>query len=355
MALDHANWFIAQKHPQSEMWGGGFPVYHDSLAFLTRFITHIAAPGFFFLMGAGMLLFSQSRLKKGWSRWQIIRHFLIRGVFLIALQLLVINRAWELSPGGWLVQIYVGVLFALGGCMIIGSFLLWLKPKYLLILTIGLFVGSELLTPDPSLWGQYQYDSLFDKFNLLLIRPGGTQGIWSNYPILPWLELVTFGMVFGHRLLVSPKKAYNTGLILGVLFIIGFLLVRYLDGFGNIRPRFGDTWIDYLNLVKYPPSMAFTLLTMGLNLIMLWLVDRIGVKWGQIFYPLVVYGQAPLFFYITHLFLYAIIGLWLTPAGTSIIAMYPYWILGLLLLFPLCLWFGRLKNRQPKTSIIRFL
>ncbi|MCK5428142.1 MAG: hypothetical protein KAI94_01650, partial [Anaerolineales bacterium] len=96
MALDHANWFIAQKHPQSEMWGGGFPVYHDSLAFLTRFITHIATPGFFFLMGAGMLLLAQSRLKKGWSRWVIIRHFLIRGVFLIALQLLVINHAWEL-------------------------------------------------------------------------------------------------------------------------------------------------------------------------------------------------------------------------------------------------------------------
>jgi uncharacterized membrane protein len=355
MALDHANWFIAQKHPQGEMWGGSFPAYQDSLTFLTRFITHIAAPGFFFLMGAGMLLFAQSRSKKGWSRWEIIRYFLIRGVFLIALQLLVINRAWELSPGGWIVQTYIGVLFALGGCMIISSFLLWLKPEYLLILTIGLFVGSELLAPDPSLWGQYLYVNFIDKFTLLLIRPGGTQEIWSNYPILPWLELVTFGMVFGYWLGVSPKKAYNKGLILGLLFLIGFILIRYLDGFGNIRPRFGDTWIDFLNVVKYPPSMAFTMLTMGLNLIILWSFYRIAQKWDKIFYPLVVFGQAPLFFYMLHLFLYAGIGLWLTPEGTSIIAMYPYWILGLLLLLPLCLWFGRFKRGQPKTSIIRFL
>ena len=49
MALDHANHFIAQKHPPSEIWDGVFPVYYDVLAFLTRLVTHVAAPGFFFL------------------------------------------------------------------------------------------------------------------------------------------------------------------------------------------------------------------------------------------------------------------------------------------------------------------
>ena len=267
MALDHANWFIAQKHPQSEMWGGGFPVYQNTLAFLTRFITHLAAPCFFFLMGAGMLLFAQSRLKQGWSKWEIIRHFLIRGLLLIVLQLLVVNRAWELSPGGWGLNIYIGVLFALGGCMLLGSFLWWLKPGTLLVLTIGLFIGSELLVPNPSLWGQFQYVNPFDYSNLMLIRPGGTLTFWSNYPILPWLELVTFGMVFGYWLLDDPRKAFDRGLKLGGLFLLGFLLIRYLDGFGNIRPRLGDTWIDFLNVVKYPPSMAFSLMTMGINLI----------------------------------------------------------------------------------------
>ena len=183
MALDHASHFIAQQHSPGEYWGGAFPVYRDALTFLTRFVTHLCAPGFFFLMGAGMVLFANSRRKEGWSQWAIIGHFLMRGGLLIALQLLVVNRAWELSPGGWGLDIYIGVLFALGGTMILGSSLLWLKPKVLLALTVMLVLGTELLTPDPSRWNQ-----VFSLPNRLLLIPGGSLELWVNYPILPWLE-----------------------------------------------------------------------------------------------------------------------------------------------------------------------
>ncbi|MFN2153984.1 MAG: hypothetical protein ACK2UX_02005, partial [Anaerolineae bacterium] len=101
MALDHANLLVAQKHSPGEYWGGAFPIYYDSLAFVTRFLTHLAAPGFFLLMGAGMVLFARSRLARGWSRWAVIRHFLIRGALLIALQLLVVDQIWWLAPAGW--------------------------------------------------------------------------------------------------------------------------------------------------------------------------------------------------------------------------------------------------------------
>lgn len=69
---------------------------------------------------------------------------------------------------------------------------------------------------------------------------------------------------------------------------------------------------------------------------------------------LVVFGRVPLFFYTVHLFLYAGLGWLFTPRGTSIPAMFPFWLLGLLMLNPLCLWFGRLKQRQLATSILRF-
>ena len=174
MALDHANYFIAQKHSPGEYWGGPFPSYNAALPFLTRFITHFCAPGFFLLMGMGMYLFSQSRLKKGWSKKKVRRYFLVRGLVLIALQLLVINRAWELSPGGWIVDIYIGVLFALGGTMIIASLFLWLDPKLLLGLTAVLFIGTELLSPDPSLWNNIQFSNPMDYLNVILIYPGGT-------------------------------------------------------------------------------------------------------------------------------------------------------------------------------------
>ncbi len=349
MALDHANHFIAQRHSPGEYWGGSFPVYHDALTFLTRLVTHLSAPGFFFLMGTGMLLFAHSRRKQGWSEWAIIGHFLIRGALLIALQLLVVSRAWELSPGGWALEIYIGVLFALGGTMILGSLLLRLKPKVLLALTVALVLGAELLTPDPSLWKQ-----VFQPLNRLLLIPGGNLELWVNYPVLPWLELVTFGMLFGHWLVDDPRKAFKRALGFGAAFLLAFLVLRYLDGFGNIRPRGGDTWIDFLNLVKYPPSITFNLLTMGVTLIIVGLFARAGEKLQRFFRPLVVFGRVPLFFYLAHLFLYAGLGLWLTPNGTSIPKMYPYWLLGLLILYPLCLWYGRLKQRQVANSILRF-
>lgn len=350
MALDHASHFVAQKHPIGEQWGGPFPVYRDAITFLTRFITHLAAPGFFFLMGVGMLLFAKSRMRQGWSRWTIIRHFFIRGVLLMLLQFVLVNRAWELSPGGWGLDSYVGVLFALGGTMILGSFFLWLQPGYLLALTIGLFLGTELLHPDPGVWSSAN-PALID---LLFLSTGGNLSLWSNYPILPWLELVTFGLVFGYWLDEDSNQAFNRGLWLGIGFLTTFILVRLLDGFGNIRPRAGDSWIDFLNVVKYPPSMAFTLLTTGMNLIILWLFSKLAQAGTLIMESLAVFGRAPLFFYVLHLFLYAALGYLFVPRGTSIIAMYPYWLLGLVLLFPLCLWYGRFKQGRAPSSLWRF-
>jgi uncharacterized membrane protein len=195
MALDHANHFVAQQHSPGEYWGGPFPVPPDSLAFLTRFVTHLCAAGFFFLMGAGMVLFAESRCKEGWRWAAFAGHFLLRGVLLIALQFLVVNRAWELSPGGWELQIYAGVLFALGSAMILGIPLLRLKPTVLLALSIALALATELLTPEPGLWNQG-----FSVPARLLHLPGGDLQVWVNYPILPWFGLVTFGMVFGHCL-----------------------------------------------------------------------------------------------------------------------------------------------------------
>jgi uncharacterized membrane protein len=351
MALDHANHFVSQNHPPGEIWDGVFPIYYDPLAFLNRLVTHLAAPGFFLLMGVGMALFARSRCERGWSRWAVIRHFWIRGLVLIAVQLTIVNRAWELSPGGWGIKTYVGVLCALGGTMILGSLLLWLKPAYLLATTLALFVGIELTHPGLGMWSSVSHAPP----NVIWLWPGGTPDLWAFYPILPWLELVTLGMAFGHWLASDPRRAFRRAWVLGVALLVAFVVVRTLDGFGNVRPRMGDTWIDWLNPVKYPPSMAFTLLTSGVNLILLWAFSRAG-RWAQrALAPLVVFGRAPLLFYVLHLYLYLGIGRLLAPGGTSVPWVYPFWLLGLLILFPLMWWYGRWKRQQPAHSLLRFL
>jgi phosphoglycerol transferase MdoB-like AlkP superfamily enzyme len=59
--------------------------------------------------------------------------------------------------------------------------------------------------------------------------------------------------------------------------------------------------------------------------------------------------------FVVHLFLYAVLGYIFTPSGRNISAMYPYWALGLAILFPLCAWYGRFKQRQPETAFVRLL
>jgi uncharacterized membrane protein len=355
MALDHANLFIAQQHSSGEYWGGKFPVYKDALSFLVRWVTHLCAPGFFFLLGVGMSLLARARRRQGWSDWAVVRHFVLRGLLLVAMQLLVINRAWELSPGGWGIQIYVGVLFALGSTMILGSLLWRLDWIYLLGIAVALLVGTELLVPHPNQWGPGMGVA-----RLIWLVPGGRQlgaegpWLWVNYPILPWLEGVVFGLAFGQWLVKEPRRSYRRGLVIGAVFLAGFVAIRYLGGFGNLRPRMGDTWIDWLNVVKYPPSIAFTLLTMGFNLILLWLLAQVGKRRQKVLLPLAVFGRAPLFFYGTHVVVYLALAYLLTPHGTSIPLMLPLWLLGLVILYPLCRWYGRLKQRQPARSLLRF-
>ena len=350
MALDHANYFIAHMHSSGEYWGGAVPQFPSTLAFLTRLVTHFCAPGFFFLMGIGMVLFAEARRRAGWTEQRIIRHFMFRGTFLIILQLTLVNLFWHLGPFDF-PKIYIGVLFALGGAMILSSFLIRFRPTFLLILSLAFFIGTELLHPDPSLWSLLDTDP----FNLILLRSGGTAYFWSNYPVLAWLELVLFGMAFGHWLKRGQDSTFRRAAMIAFLFLALFFVVRALDGFGNIRPRPGDGWMDYLSLVKYPPSMAFTLFTMGGNLLLLWVFAHLSsgmVKWIK---PLAVFGREPLFFYILHLLGYAGLGRLLTPHGTSLGMMYLLWLFGLVWFYPLTLAYSRFKRTRSPDSLWRFL
>jgi hypothetical protein len=60
--------------------------------------------------------------------------------------------------------------------------------------------------------------------------------------------------------------------------------------------------------------------------------------------------------YVLHLFLYMLMGGLFTPNGTSLPAMYPYWLLGLAVLYPLALWYGRIKHSDsPVQAITTYL
>jgi uncharacterized membrane protein len=358
MAIDHANFFVARMHPTGEFWGVSLPQYDNIAEFLTRFVTHMCAPGFFFLLGVGMTLFAHSRRSLGWRENKISTHLLLRGLILVCCQFFLVNSAWIMGPiyalrppgAGETVWIYFGVLASLGATMVIATLFLRLKPPILLGLSSIIVIGNQFLVPDAS-----QAGHPFSPLIRILYIPGRTGIFQSFYPILPWLGIVLFGFVFGKWLLKDRTQAYRKALLLGGIFIILFFFIRILGDFGNIHPPESFGFISLFNVTKYPPSLVFTFLTMGLCLTFLGLFSLMPAFLDNKKNPLLVFGQSALFFYVLHLYLFALIGLFFASRGGSGLAiMYPVWVLGLLILFPLCLLYGRFKRRKPADSIWRF-
>ena len=96
MAIDHASFFIARVHP-AETWAAPPPYYDGVAAFLTRWLTHLCAPGFFLLMGIGLVWFAESRRAAGWSSQRITRFYVTRGATLLFIQHFIENPAWLLG------------------------------------------------------------------------------------------------------------------------------------------------------------------------------------------------------------------------------------------------------------------
>jgi uncharacterized membrane protein len=350
MALDHANTFIARSKGDFEMWADQFPLYFgDGVTFLTRLLTHPAAPGFSFLLGVGMVLLASSRIKQGWNRWRIAGHLAVRGALLILLQFLVENPAWDIG-GPRDKTVYFGVLYSLGGTLILGNLLLLLPGRWLpAAVGASLILATQVLLPETRTgWIQYPH------VRRLLQLPGYTPEIFVLYPLMPWLGVAGLGMGFGRWLEQDRDQALRWSLALGAAGLLIFVPLRLMDGIGNIRPMMEGGWIGFFNLVKYPPSITFLLLTLGLNLTLLGLFVQLPDRVQSILQPLAVFGRVPLFFYLTHLYLYGYLGQWINPHGVGIPRMLPFWLLGLLVLFPFCWLYDRFKHRQSPNSIWRF-
>lgn len=347
MALDHANAFIAHAHPPPEFWSGSFPTYRYAIFFLTRLVTHLAAPGFFFLMGAGMTLFADSHRRLGWTEGEIVQHFAVRGAVLILLQLFVENPAWQIASilggGGRVFPVYLGVLYGLGGAMILAAGLRLLPVKFLATLSFALMLSPELII-------RFAHGATASTLVGLLLVPTSNETMTVYYPVLAWLGLTGFGLLFGQWLLRDRAGVDRWSGIIGGVMLALFVALRLFNGFGNIRAAAGEGWIPFLNVVKYPPSLVFVLMALGVDLILLTLLARTGT----LARPLAVFGRSPLFFYIAHLGLYGLIGAAAFPGGTSILQMYPAWLAGLVVLFVACWAYGRFKQSQPPESLWRF-
>lgn len=364
MAIDHASYFIARVH-SAEFWGAALPVYPSAIWFWTRWVTHLCAPGFFFLMGIGMILFADARHRAGWEEGRITRFFVIRGFLLIFLQLFVEDPAWILGtlsagPGVMVIRgggvpgggsdgmIYLGVLFALGGALVFWAFVRRASFWFIGLISLATGLVTQLVIPGPD-----HAAALYPPLVRLLVIPGHTD-IWQIfYPMVPWLGVTGLGLLFGKFLKGNRDRTGRVAGWTGLGFFVLFVIVRATGGFGNLH-EVSAGWMGFLNVTKYPPCLAFLTITLGINLILMaiW-------KWGEPllqnrYHPLLVFGRGALFFYLVHLWVYSLLGLFFTD-GSGLVTMYGFWLVGLVILYPLCYWYNRFKGRKPLISLWRFL
>jgi len=354
MALDHASYFLAKAH-SAEYWGLPLPKYPSALAFLTRFVTHLCAPGFFLLLGLSMVFFAESRRRLGWPDGRIRRYFFWRGLILVGLQLFIENAAWLLGPATEIhpgstgtLLIYLAVLYALGLAMIIGGWLLRLRPSILVGAGVAAVLLTQFLTPGPE-----SVSRLYQPLLRAILIPGQTGILRVKYPVVPWLGVALLGMALGKTMARDPRRAYRQAFLFGAGALALFPVIRSIGWpVGDFQPPAGPGWIAFLNVTKYPPSLAFLLVTLGIDLLLLSLLSRkeeILRRWGQ---PLLVFGRTALFFYIVHLYVYGLTGL-AFPKGMPFGGMYLFWLGGLVLLYFLCPWYARFKTQKAPDSVWR--
>jgi uncharacterized membrane protein len=365
MALDHVGLFVGRFH-SNEMWAGAWTRYTSALPFLTRFVTHFCAPGFFFLMGAGISLMVQSRAAQGWTRWRISGHILRRGLVLIAVATLLEVPAFLVGilsgppnpaanpefaiPGATQPRWVLTVLFALGASMIASAALVHLRTRAWSLLAAAAILGTALTTPGPE-----QFDTSYSLARTVLMLSRWSHGVWSQYPLVPWFGTAALGVLFGRWLAQNGDAARRSQWWLGLGAIIVAVLLRSAGGFGNLRDPRDGSWIEFFNLIKYPPSLVFTLLMVGGNLLLLDLIDRTRTPARALGRGLRVFGQAPLVFYIAHLWLFAAIGALWFRAGTGYGTVYAVWLAGLVPLYGVARSFGAFKATRPLDSLWRLL
>ncbi|HYG02816.1 MAG TPA: heparan-alpha-glucosaminide N-acetyltransferase domain-containing protein [Chryseosolibacter sp.] len=331
--------------------------------FFTRWITHFCAPVFVFLAGTSAFFVGQ---KKGLRQLSIF--LLTRGIWLVFLEISVVGFGWffniEFSV------IVLQVIWALGIGMIILAALVHLPIAINFALGILLVAGHNLLdgihvegTGAATIgWAMLHEFAAFPLNDRVLL---------VGYPIIPWTGIMVLGYCFGtwYQPGVSALVRRKRLLMTGTIMLLSFIVVRYVNVYGDPRPWSEKsssvfTFLSFINVNKYPPSLLYVLITLGPSMIVLALTENIR---GTIQTYTTALGRVPLFFYVIHLYaihLVAVIAAmltgfdasdmvlntWVTDApqlkgyGFSLGAVYVIWIAFVLLLLPVCLWYDRYKR-----------
>ncbi|MCJ2032858.1 DUF1624 domain-containing protein [Methylobacterium sp. J-068] len=329
---------------------------------LARLVVSLCAPIFVALTGVAAFLFG-TRHTLAETRAYLLK----RGLVLMALEVLYLSELyWGVaSPTLWL-----QVIWCIGVCMILLAALIGLPRSVLFALGLLIACGHNLLDPihlrpDQSLfpvWAMlHQRDVIALPFGLIAK---------TTYPVLPWIGVIVLGYAVGPWFLpgVAVITRERRLLALGCGMLVAFMVLRLANGYGD-KPWFvveGDalgTVMSVLALTKYPPSLLFLLLTLGVGALLLVALER--MRDASVVSALAVFGGAPMFFYLLHLTILRLLyhgaaAVW-GPTQGSVFGVANYgwvlvWYVGLVVpLYWPTAWFSRFKAARRDIAWLRYL
>nr|WP_067059725.1 heparan-alpha-glucosaminide N-acetyltransferase domain-containing protein [Mucilaginibacter sp. L294] len=339
------------------------------ILFFTRWITHFCAPTFVFLSGLSAYLAGTRRTKGELSGFLIKR-----GLWLVFVEVAIITLALSLNPlyNGIALQ----VIWAIGVSMILLGLLVRLPARAIGLIGVLIIVGHDLLNNI-----QLAPNGTEDVLMKLLFTARGTlffldktHVVFALYAVIPWTGVMLLGYAFGGLYQAKYKPADRKIMLVyaSLLLFLVFMALRLVNAYGDPAPWSAQkngmfTFMSFLNVSKYPPSLMYTLLTLSVALLILALTEKSAGKLAGFFK---VYGSVPFFYYVCHFYLIRVLTvivfflqgfktsqivtpnapfLFAPPGfGFSIGIVYLIWLGIILSLYYPCKWFSGYKKTHKQ-------
>ncbi|MGE5108759.1 MAG: DUF1624 domain-containing protein [Sphingobacteriales bacterium] len=373
MALDHTRDFFYKADLSKAADAALDPTNMQTtfpMLFFTRWITHFCAPIFVFLAGTSIYLRCQRKPKKELSGFLIKR-----GFWLVFVELIIITFGWTFNP---LYNLFIlQVIWAIGVSMILLGLLIHLP--YRMIFAIGLIIVAghnimDIPSVSEGLKGNVLADLLyFSNFSVYAINQNHFFII--IYSFLPWTGVMLMGYCFGKLFESGADTLWRRKILvrLGAGIVLFFIILRFSNLYGDplawsSQPR-GTvyTFLSFLNLNKYPPSLLFLCMTIGPGILLLALIEKIQNKFTAV---MNIYGRVPMLYYILHFYILHIIVVIVfyaqgfstkdiaTPGvpflfkpnglGFGLWGVYAIWLFVVIVLYPVCKKYNRYKSTHSK-------
>ncbi len=351
MALDHVRaYFTGVRFDPLDL------SQTDAAWFATRWITHLCAPTFIFLSGVSAYLISRRcELKE-------LRRFLVtRGLWLIALEVTVVQFGWSFNFR-YEIGLIMQVIWAIGASMVVLAALVHLPQRAIGAIAVIMIAGHNLLDGiQPEAFGQWA-----PVWNLIHVQ-GRTSFAFVIYPLVPWVGVMALGFYAGSLFEMDSRRRRSILLGVGAISVALFIALRAANGYGDPHPWTSQatpalTLMSFINVHKYPPSLLYLLITLGLASLLL---ARFETMRGKVVDVMDTFGRVPLFFYVLHILLahfaaglialatghgdVVLTNLFLLMPdqwGFDLPGVYVAWIAVLIALYPPCRWFAEVKRRR---------